>query len=220
MIFFIIVTQGRLFKIRDFWPLYVRYIVMLILHILMIFVRPYMNVSVLVPTEARCTFESGFCGWRNTSGEMSLTWKLYKGDRHKFTGPKWDNTFRNRTGNMTIPALDVKRKSISTIFFLTFFYYTRCSWNAFGVFFPPQYIPFFCFISQVPTLTWTCPDRPISGRQRAWTAYISTHRRPTVPTLSRNITILVMWVSVTFRSLFYYIEVENCFQFGDSYYWE
>ncbi|KAL4127260.1 hypothetical protein QTP88_011439 [Uroleucon formosanum] len=31
---------------------------------------------------------------------MSLTWKLYKGDRHKFTGPKWDNTFRNRTGNM------------------------------------------------------------------------------------------------------------------------
>ncbi|KAE9536919.1 hypothetical protein AGLY_006726, partial [Aphis glycines] len=52
----------------------------------------------LVPTEARCTFESGFCGWRNASGEMSLTWKLYKGDRHKFTGPKWDNTFRNRTG--------------------------------------------------------------------------------------------------------------------------
>ncbi|XP_025192296.1 ALK tyrosine kinase receptor-like isoform X2 [Melanaphis sacchari] len=52
----------------------------------------------LVPAEARCTFESGFCGWRNTSGEMSLTWKLYKGDRHKFTGPKWDNTFRNRTG--------------------------------------------------------------------------------------------------------------------------
>lgn len=53
----------------------------------------------LVPTEARCTFESGFCGWQNTSEEMSLTWKLYKGDRQKFTGPKWDNTFQNRTGN-------------------------------------------------------------------------------------------------------------------------
>lgn len=53
----------------------------------------------LVPVEARCTFESGFCGWQNTSEEMSLTWKLNKGDRQKFTGPKWDNTFRNRTGN-------------------------------------------------------------------------------------------------------------------------
>lgn len=55
-------------------------------------------VPVLVPTEARCTFESGFCGWQNTSEEMSLTWKLYKGDRQKFTGPKWDNTYQNRTG--------------------------------------------------------------------------------------------------------------------------
>lgn len=76
-------------------------------------------ISVLVPTEARCTFESGFCGWRNTSGEMSLTWKLYKGDRHKFTGPKWDNTFRNRTGN-TILFGNQTKNNINNIFFYTF----------------------------------------------------------------------------------------------------
>ncbi|XP_050527207.1 tyrosine-protein kinase receptor-like [Daktulosphaira vitifoliae] len=51
-----------------------------------------------VPPEARCTFESGFCGWQNTSEEMMLTWKLNKGDRQKFTGPKWDNTYQNRSG--------------------------------------------------------------------------------------------------------------------------
>lgn len=56
-------------------------------------------ILVLVPAEARCTFESGFCGWQNTSEEMTLTWKLNKGDRQKFTGPKWDNTYQNRSGN-------------------------------------------------------------------------------------------------------------------------
>lgn len=56
------------------------------------------TLSVQVPPEARCTFESGFCGWQNTSEEMMLTWKLNKGDRQKFTGPKWDNTFQNRSG--------------------------------------------------------------------------------------------------------------------------
>ncbi|XP_050426861.1 tyrosine-protein kinase receptor-like [Adelges cooleyi] len=51
-----------------------------------------------VPLESRCTFESGFCGWQNSSEEMMLSWKLNKGDRQKFTGPKWDNTYQNRSG--------------------------------------------------------------------------------------------------------------------------
>ncbi|VVC36872.1 Hypothetical protein CINCED_3A007654 [Cinara cedri] len=52
----------------------------------------------LVPDGSRCTFESGFCGWQNSSEEMSLLWRLYQGDRKKFTGPRVDNTYRNKSG--------------------------------------------------------------------------------------------------------------------------
>lgn len=84
----------------------------------------------LVPVEARCTFETGFCGWQNTSEEMSLTWKLHKGDRQKFTGPKCDNTYKNRTGNKhffrrstVFLEKSVFRYDFLYIFF--FFYFNR-----------------------------------------------------------------------------------------------
>jgi len=107
-----------------------------------IFVRTYINVSVLVPTEARCTFESGFCGWRNTSGEMSLTWKLYKGDRHKFTGPKWDNTFRNRTGNVTTRFGRQTKININNIFSPLFFITLGVRDMRSGFFFPQNIFRF------------------------------------------------------------------------------
>lgn len=122
-------------------------------------------VPVLVPTEARCTFESGFCGWQNTSEEMSLTWKLYKGDRQKFTGPKWDNTYQNRTGKRR--RFQAHRNLL--VFFL----------NKFSFFSRPQ----------VRTPLWTCPVRRIWGRRPAWKAYTFTRRRRTVPTRSPSTTI-------------------------------
>ncbi|XKL67743.1 hypothetical protein PGB90_003234 [Kerria lacca] len=53
-----------------------------------------------VPAGTRCTFENGWCGWRNTTDKHhTLKWKLNSGPtRNKHTGPSHDNTYANETG--------------------------------------------------------------------------------------------------------------------------
>ncbi|XP_065200377.1 leukocyte tyrosine kinase receptor-like isoform X2 [Planococcus citri] len=53
-----------------------------------------------VPAGTRCTFENGWCGWRNTTDKHhTLRWKLNRGPtKNKHTGPTHDNTFANENG--------------------------------------------------------------------------------------------------------------------------
>ncbi len=73
-----------------------------------------------VPAGTRCTFENGWCGWRNsTDKHHTLKWKLNRGPtRNKHTGPRHDHTFANSTGTTFIFRLWSKRGQ----FLLTFFW--------------------------------------------------------------------------------------------------
>lgn len=179
----------------------------------MIFVR-CCNVSVLVPTEARCTFESGFCGWRNTSGEMSLTWKLYKGDRHKFTGPKWDNTFRNRTGNVTTRFGRQTKININNIFSPLFFFllhpvFVIC---VRGFFLPKIYSVFLFYFAG----TYAYVDMSGSSYLGATARMDSIHFHPPPTYCSDTQSKYYNSCYVSIRCIPIAVVVENCFQFVDS----
>ncbi|XP_020282879.1 ALK tyrosine kinase receptor isoform X2 [Pseudomyrmex gracilis] len=51
-----------------------------------------------IPTNARCNFENGWCGWANVPGRP-LNWTLNSGPTpSEKTGPSYDHTYRNKTG--------------------------------------------------------------------------------------------------------------------------
>ncbi|XP_076236265.1 anaplastic lymphoma kinase isoform X2 [Calliopsis andreniformis] len=51
-----------------------------------------------IPENARCNFESGWCGWRNVPGRP-LNWTLHRGPTPSDkTGPSYDHTYRNASG--------------------------------------------------------------------------------------------------------------------------
>lgn len=55
-----------------------------------------------VPVGTRCTFENGWCGWKNsTEKQYTLKWKLNRGPtkNNKLSGPSYDHTFANETGS-------------------------------------------------------------------------------------------------------------------------
>lgn len=53
-----------------------------------------------LPAGTRCSFESGWCGWKNTEDKnITLKWRLNRGmSKNKYSGPSSDNTFANDTG--------------------------------------------------------------------------------------------------------------------------
>ncbi|CAB3381252.1 Hypothetical predicted protein [Cloeon dipterum] len=52
-----------------------------------------------VPTNSRCNFENGWCGWRNV-GNKELNWTRHSGKTPtNLTGPSVDHTYGNATGN-------------------------------------------------------------------------------------------------------------------------
>ena len=72
-----------------------------------------------VPAGTRCTFENGWCGWKNaTDKHNTLKWKLNRGStRNEHTGPSHDNTFANETGNNYYP-IEILEEIMLRMFFM------------------------------------------------------------------------------------------------------
>lgn len=52
-----------------------------------------------MPYGARCTFEDDWCGWQNIDIK-TLEWARHNGSTPtNFTGPNYDHTYMNTTGN-------------------------------------------------------------------------------------------------------------------------
>lgn len=64
------------------------------------FVKNFLFLD-LMPYGSRCTFEEDdWCGWTNTDDKNVLKWSRHNGSTPtNFTGPNFDHTFMNSTGN-------------------------------------------------------------------------------------------------------------------------
>lgn len=77
-----------------------------------------------------CTFEAGFCRWRNTRRGDNFEWKLGAGlTPSRYTGPTNDHTFSSTKGNV-IPTRHATLCHITlchvTLFHVTLFHVTLC----------------------------------------------------------------------------------------------
>lgn len=67
-----------------------------------------------IPETAKCNFEHGWCGWRHRT-DRSLNWTLNRGETGAIrTGPSYDHTYRNETGELLVNFIYQSTKSLQT----------------------------------------------------------------------------------------------------------